>query len=217
MITEPKCVLWKRKGAEYVQKQTEGLTIAEELEFWRREAEYLKIRRQKVEERLSGQSLLSILRSYDNLEISDDLETELTDISDKKLSSSVKGATNSENQEKPISINQGVRLCSLNSQTETTLPSLSDDVEAELAAMSNLLDETLWILARSTMSHKNQEALAMLSQEAKMRSVTYQEQEEYDRLLGLSNRTMLRRAQAASLLSDRGHDMGDPSVLQEPY
>jgi hypothetical protein len=33
MIFEPKCVLWKRLGAEKVQRRIEGLTVSEELEF----------------------------------------------------------------------------------------------------------------------------------------------------------------------------------------
>ena len=110
-------------------------------------------------------------------------------------------------------LNQGVRLHSMSSQEEVTLPRLPDDVETELAAMSSLLDETLWILARSTISIRNQEQLIIFGQESKLRSLSRHEQREYDRILGLCDRTMIRRATAASLLSKRGYDMSDPTVL----
>ena len=41
MNDEPKCVAWKRLGAEKVMKQVAGLTQAQELEYWRKRTELL--------------------------------------------------------------------------------------------------------------------------------------------------------------------------------
>jgi hypothetical protein len=56
MIVEPKCVLWKRSGAEKIQKQIKGLTISEELEFWRKETEKLKATQQEARKKLETKS-----------------------------------------------------------------------------------------------------------------------------------------------------------------
>ena len=53
MTFEPKCVVWKRQGAEHVQRQIEGLTFAAELEFWCKQTKDLKIIQQKAREQLS--------------------------------------------------------------------------------------------------------------------------------------------------------------------
>jgi len=53
MTFEPKCVVWKRQGAEHVQKQIEGFTLAAELEFWCKQTKDLKIIQQKAREQVS--------------------------------------------------------------------------------------------------------------------------------------------------------------------
>ena len=93
-------------------------------------------------------------------------------------------------------------------------PKLPDNVEAELAAMSSLSDEALWLLARSTMSNAEQEQLAILNQEAKGRTLERDEEAFLEKLLHQYDRTMIRRAQAASLLQERGYDTRNPRVLQ---
>lgn len=95
------------------------------------------------------------------------------------------------------------------------LPSLPDKVEDELAAMSNLSDDTLWLLARSTLTKTERETLATLNQQAKQRPLTKKEQANQDALLMAYNKTMIRRAQAASLLKTRGYDLSDPAILQQ--
>ena len=42
MNDEPKCIVWKRLGAEKVIQQIEGLNSAQELEYWHRQTELLK-------------------------------------------------------------------------------------------------------------------------------------------------------------------------------
>lgn len=98
-------------------------------------------------------------------------------------------------------------------QNLESLPRLPDDVETELAAMSSLSDEALWLLARSTLSAEEQDKLALLNQQAKMRALDSQEEVSLAALLSQYDRTMVRRAQAASYLQNRGHDLNDPLVL----
>lgn len=95
-----------------------------------------------------------------------------------------------------------------------TLPKLPDHIEAELAAMSNLSDQALWILARSTIDIEDQEQFSLLNQEAKLRVLSDQEEEKLDALLNQYDENMIRRAQAASLLGKRGYNMSDPTVLR---
>ncbi len=94
------------------------------------------------------------------------------------------------------------------------LPSLPDEVEAELAAFSNLSDDVLWMLARSTLTEAEQEKLAGLNHLVKQRSLTEEEGANRDALLDAYNRAMVRRAQAVLLLNAHGHDLSDPGILQ---
>ena len=43
MIHEPKCVQWKRQGAEWITKQLSGLQAEQELLFWQKQTEQLKL------------------------------------------------------------------------------------------------------------------------------------------------------------------------------
>ena len=42
------CVEMMHQGAEYVRHQVEGMTLEQEAEFWRRQTEELKRRRQEL-------------------------------------------------------------------------------------------------------------------------------------------------------------------------
>lgn len=95
-------------------------------------------------------------------------------------------------------------------------PKLPDDVEAELAALPNLSDETLWLLACSTLTKEEQQHLARLNQDAKERALTEEEHTQLQALLDQYDRMMVRRAQAALLLKNRGYDLSNPTVLRTP-
>jgi len=41
---EPKCIQWKRQGAERVAAQTANMSREQELEFWRKKTEQLRAR-----------------------------------------------------------------------------------------------------------------------------------------------------------------------------
>lgn len=44
MVTrEPKCVQWKRRGAEQVAAQLSGLSPEQELKFWKKQTERLRL------------------------------------------------------------------------------------------------------------------------------------------------------------------------------
>lgn len=96
------------------------------------------------------------------------------------------------------------------------LPPLPQDMERELAAFAALSDDLLWLLARSTMTTGQQQELATLNDEAQRRTLTPAEQERQQTLVDQYDRVMVRRAQAAALLKNRGYDLSDPAVLQGP-
>ena len=94
------------------------------------------------------------------------------------------------------------------------MPTLPDEIEAELTAFTSLSDDVLWLLARSTLPETEQERLAELNYQAKQRDLTEAEETERDRLLDSYNRVMVRRAEAALLLKARGYDLANTNVLQ---
>lgn len=94
------------------------------------------------------------------------------------------------------------------------LPRLPDDVEAELAVFPSLSNEVLWLLARSTLTAEEQKTLAALNSTAKIRTLTPAEAERLETLLDLYDRMVVRRAQAATILQQRGYNLHNPQVLR---
>ena len=47
MIHEPECVLLKRRGAEHVAKLVTGMTLQEQLEFWRKRTNAMLVRQEE--------------------------------------------------------------------------------------------------------------------------------------------------------------------------
>lgn len=92
-------------------------------------------------------------------------------------------------------------------------PPLPDDVELELAAMANLSDDALWILARGSLATDKQRRLAALNEISRDQNLSPEQERERDELLALYDRTLVRRAQAASLLTSRGYEMDSPDAL----
>lgn len=93
------------------------------------------------------------------------------------------------------------------------LPLLPRDVETELASFATLSDDVLWLIARSTLTRKQQQELARLNETGQQRSLTAAEQVRQQELISAYDRTILRRARAAALLQQRGHNLSDPAVL----
>ena len=99
-------------------------------------------------------------------------------------------------------------------QNWQTSPRLPDNVEIELAALPNLSDEALWVLARTTLTAGEQSTLAALNHKAKTTKLTSAEEARLTTLLDLYDRALVRRAQAAVILQQRGHNLQNPAVLQ---
>ena len=53
MTHEPKCVQWKRQGAEQIIKQLSGLRAEQELVFWQEQTEQLKLLQTEARKRLA--------------------------------------------------------------------------------------------------------------------------------------------------------------------
>jgi hypothetical protein len=52
MLTrEPKCIQWKRRGAEQVAARLSGLSAEEELKYWQEQTEQLKLLQAEVRKR----------------------------------------------------------------------------------------------------------------------------------------------------------------------
>ena len=107
-------------------------------------------------------------------------------------------------------------VCEIVLREVPLLPTLPQDVEAELAAFTNLSDEVLWLLARSTLTEAEQEELATLNDLAQQRSLTQEEQARQQVLVEAYERMMICRAHAALLLKLRGYDLSEPTVLHAP-
>lgn len=93
------------------------------------------------------------------------------------------------------------------------LPLLPRDVETELTSFATLSDDVLWLIARSTLTRKQLQELARLNDTGQQRSLTAAEQVRQQELISAYDRTILRRARAAALLQQRGHNLSDPAVL----
>ena len=51
MIREPECVLLKRRGAEYVEQLLTGMSLQEQLEFWRKRTKAMIIRQEEIHQK----------------------------------------------------------------------------------------------------------------------------------------------------------------------
>ena len=98
-------------------------------------------------------------------------------------------------------------------EVETDLPSA---LQVELKAMEQLSDAALWSLARGQMSEREQAELVMLGEVQESRALTDAEKQSQEALLAQYDELLLRRAHAATLLQARGHNLADPSILQNP-
>ncbi|NJL29559.1 MAG: hypothetical protein HC897_17565 [Thermoanaerobaculia bacterium] len=88
---------------------------------------------------------------------------------------------------------------------------VEDELPAELLAtiegLEKLDDAMLWHLARETMPRQSCETLEVLNARHRDSGLNRAENAERSRLLHEHERTMLLRAQAASVLKSRGHDI----------
>jgi hypothetical protein len=84
------------------------------------------------------------------------------------------------------------------------LPRLPAHEEAELAALRLLADDTLWTIAAEQMPRAQQERRSMLLGLNERQTLTDADQAELDDLLLRGDRLMVRKAEAAAILKQRG-------------
>jgi hypothetical protein len=84
---------------------------------------------------------------------------------------------------------------------------LPPDLERELALLSSLDDEALWLAARSRLSDDDAARSEILHWKRGREGLTEAEAEAVGDLARVYDRLMLVRAQAAVLLKQRGHDI----------
>jgi len=85
------------------------------------------------------------------------------------------------------------------------LPRLPADEEAELAALRLLSDDALWTIASEQMPRVQQERRSTLLRLNERHAMTDAEQDELDDLLQRGDRLMVRKAEAAAILKQRGY------------
>jgi len=100
---------------------------------------------------------------------------------------------------------EAVLVQQLEAAFSTPLPALPPDEQAELDALVHLSDDALWTFAREQMSPTRQTRLSLLMEGNNKGTLSAAEQAEFDHLIDQGQRLMLRKAQAAALLTERGY------------
>jgi hypothetical protein len=84
-------------------------------------------------------------------------------------------------------------------------PLLDDEEEAELYAMRFLSDDALWAMAREQMALDNQARMQVLMDKNTQGEIVSEEYQELNELVERGQRLMLRKSEAAALLTKRGY------------
>lgn len=95
------------------------------------------------------------------------------------------------------------------------IPALPEEIEAELDAFHHLSDEVLLLISQTTLSKKNQRALADLNERSQKKPLSPDEEKMRDNLLAEYDRIMVRRAQAAAVLSSRGFTLSSQAASSD--
>lgn len=85
------------------------------------------------------------------------------------------------------------------------LPALLPDEEAELEALRNLSDDALWTIAREQMPHHLQTRMQDLMDKNSLGTIAPEEYSELESLVERGQQLMVRKSEAAALLTQRGH------------
>ena len=86
------------------------------------------------------------------------------------------------------------------------LPQLPPDEQAEFDALTQLSDEALWTIAQEQMPAPKQTRMQKLMAANTQGIITPDEHAELSKLVDQGQRLMLRKAQAAVLLTERKHN-----------
>jgi hypothetical protein len=84
------------------------------------------------------------------------------------------------------------------------LPSLPVDDQAELDALHRLSDDALWTIAREQVPEAAQARARALMEKNSRGTITDAETAELEELVQRADRVMLRKAEAAAILKERG-------------
>jgi len=84
-------------------------------------------------------------------------------------------------------------------------PLLAEDEEAELQALRYLSDDALWTIARERMAPEAQARTRTLMDKNSSGAITPEDYQELTRLVERGQRLMLRKSEAAAVLTRRGH------------
>ena len=87
----------------------------------------------------------------------------------------------------------------------TLQPTLPPDEEAELYALQNLSDDALWTIAREQMPDDLQVRTQDLMDKNSMGAIVSKEHSELKALVERGQRLMVRKSEAAAILTQRGH------------
>lgn len=85
------------------------------------------------------------------------------------------------------------------------LPPLRPDDQAELDALHHLSDDALWTIAREQVSEDAQARAHTLMVKNSRGTITDVEAVELEKLVQRADRVMLRKAEAATILRERGY------------
>ncbi len=85
------------------------------------------------------------------------------------------------------------------------LPALPADEEAELAALAHLSDDALWTIAREQMPDDLKAHMQVLMDKNSLGAISASEYEELQTLVDRGQRLMIRKSEAATLLTRRGY------------
>ncbi|MCA9903206.1 MAG: hypothetical protein KC547_05060 [Anaerolineae bacterium] len=85
------------------------------------------------------------------------------------------------------------------------LPNLPPEEEAELEALKNLSDDALWTIAREQMADVLQARMQGLMDKNSAGTITPAEYAELEALVERGQRLMVRKSEAAALLTQRGY------------
>ncbi|MFN8372792.1 MAG: hypothetical protein U0694_07940 [Anaerolineae bacterium] len=90
-------------------------------------------------------------------------------------------------------------------KTPIPLPTLPPHEQAELDALQHLSDDALWTIAREQMPESSQTLMQTLMDKNNLGTISDSEYAELEEWVARGNRLMLRKAEAAAILMERGH------------
>ena len=98
-----------------------------------------------------------------------------------------------------------VLLQQLHAAFMAPLPAFPPDEQSELEALTHLSDEALWTLARDQMAQDKQARMHVLMEANSQGTLDATQRAELETLVVQGQRLQVRKAQAAALLTERGH------------